>query len=216
MNSDSNTNKDQKGHHEALLRTLEELLKKSEKNPVQLKEILKEVKGDGFAFLSLIHALPLVQPIPLGPLAMAAGGSLAYIGVQILQNKKTPWLPKKMANTTPSKKICKILLITYKKTLNICRKFARPRMQTLATGTIGRRFSGIIILISGILIALPFAAIPFTTTFPALAAIFASMAEPEEDGLFNILAVLMSLLAITYMGLILWGGASLILPFLPA
>jgi hypothetical protein len=191
-------------HHAKLIGILENLLKKSETQPVQVKDILKEVKKDGFPLLTLIHSLPFVQPIPLGPLAMAAGVSLACLGYQMLKNQPCPWLPQKIANATLSKKTCRILLLTCEKTLKICRKISRPRLQILATGPIGKKLGGTIIFLSGILLTIPLAAIPFTNTLPASAASLASIAELEDDGLLTILSLICLLLAFLFFGFLGW------------
>lgn len=181
-------------------------MKRSEHEPVQVGDVLKEIREDGFSLICIIHALPFLQPISLGPISVAAGISLTALGIQMAKGQRAPWLPKRMANVQPSQKTWRILLMTCERVLKFCRKLTRPRLQFLAVGPAARKLGGIIVALGGLLLAVPLAGIPFTNTIPVLAVLFASIAELEQDGVFMLVAIVMLVLAVAYFGVLGWAA----------
>jgi hypothetical protein len=56
----------------------------------------------------------------------------------------------------------------------------------------------LLIVIAGLLMAIPFFGIPFNNTLPALAIIAACMAELEDDGLFIIVSIGLTIVTVAY------------------
>lgn len=195
-------------HQEQLTRALNELMQRSSREPVRVGDVLREIHEDGFCLVCIIHVLPFLQPISLGPLAFAAGASLAALGTQIIKGADVPWIPERMARITPSEKTWRILLRTCERVLHFCRRFARPRWARLVVGPAARQLTGAIILIGGVLLAIPLAGVPFTNTIPALAVLFACIAELEEDGLFMIAALTALVLSVAYFLFLGWAAVS--------
>lgn len=195
-------------HHDELIKALDGLMSRSKDQPVKVGDVLREIREDGFCLICIIHVLPFLQPISLGPVSVAAGLSLTALGAQMAKGNRVPWLPDRMANITPSQKTWRILLLTCEKVLGFCRKLARPRLTGLAIGPAARRLSGIIILLGGLLLAVPLAGIPFSNTIPVLAVLFACIAELEQDGAFMIAAILALLLAVAYFVFLGWAAMS--------
>jgi len=54
---------------------------------------------------------------------------------------------------------------------------------------LGVKFEGSILVIGGILMAIPFGVLPLNNFFPGLAILFASLAQFEKDGLFILIAI---------------------------
>jgi len=195
-------------HHEELIKALDGLMIRSAREPVRIGDMLREIREDGFSLICIIHTLPFMQPIPLGPVSVAAGVSLMALGSQMAKGSQAPWLPARMSNITPSRKTWRVLLTTCEKVLGFCRKLARPRLSVLATGPRARRLGGVITAFAGFLIAIPLMGIPLANTIPALAVLFASIAELEQDGAFMIAAIFALFIALVYFAAIGWTAVS--------
>ncbi len=166
-----------------ILRELQELVDEAKDEGVNLAEFFGRLESAGFALISLVLALPFLQPLPLGPFGTLAGISLLALGVQMRRGRKLPILPRKLLNATVRGKVIAWPLRFSIGILVFCRKFTRPRHQHLVTGVEGRRRCGLLIAIGGLLMCGPFIAVPFNNMFPALIAFFAALAELEQDGL---------------------------------
>jgi hypothetical protein len=178
----------------------------AKQSPLRIGTVLERIQNDGFALVCLVHTLPFLQPLSLGPVSTAAGLSLASLGGQMTAGKLVPWLPRRMANLVLSAKVWGILLKTCERVVRYCRKYARPRLTGLAVGPRARRASGLVVAAGGILLAVPLAGVPFSNTLPALAVLFASIAELEEDGVFMIFAWIALALTLAYFGLLAWAA----------
>ena len=63
---------------------------------------------------------------------------------------------------------------------------------------------GVIIALSGFLLAVPLPGVPFSNTLPALAVLLVCLGELEEDGLMVLLSLVMVGLTVAYFGLLGW------------
>lgn len=161
--------------------------------------------GDAsFSFICFIHTLPFLQPLSLGPISTAAGVSLLALGGQMAKGRETPWLPARMREMKLSGRVWRILILTAEKALEYGRRITRPRLPALVTGLFARRLAGVIIAVSGILLAVPLPGMPFSNTLPALAVLFVCLGELEEDGAMVLLSLVMVVLTLVYFGVLGW------------
>ncbi len=149
---------------------------------VNLAEFFLRLQALGFALISMVLAMPFLQPLPLGPFGTVAGVSLLALGWQMYRGRKTPVLPQKLLNANVRGRVFSWPLAFSIKVLKFCRKFCRPRMQHLVTGEAGRKRCGLLIATGGLLMCAPFIAVPFNNMLPAAIAFFAALGELERDG----------------------------------
>jgi hypothetical protein len=164
--------------------------------------VLERLRDDGFSLICLLHSLPFLQPMSLGPISLAAGASLTVLGLQKARGAHTPWLPEKMASVVLRAELWAVMLKTCERVLRLCRRVARPRLTRLATGDFAHRLGGYIVAASGVLIAAPLPGIPFSNSLPALAVLFVSVAELEEDGFFMIASWVAIVATLVYFALV--------------
>ena len=82
----------------------------------------------------------------------------------------------------------------------------RPRLGFLHEQMIYRRVAGTLIMISGLLLALPLP-IPLTNSLPALTVVLLAAGALERDGLFFLSGCVAFAVAAAYFGLLVFGGA---------
>ncbi len=161
---------------------LQQLVDECRDEGVNLAEFFLKMQALGFALISMVLAMPFLQPLPLGPFGTVAGVSLLALGWQMYRGRKTPVLPQKLLNANVRGRVFSWPLAFSIRVLKFCRKFCRPRLQHLVTGERGRKACGLLIAIGGLLMCAPFIAVPFNNMLPAAIAFFAALAELERDG----------------------------------
>lgn len=173
----------------AILNELQIMVGEARDEGVNLAEFFGRLEAAGFALVSLVLAMPFLQPLPLGPLGTVVGISLLALGLQMRRGRKLPLLPRKLLHANVKGKAIAWALRVNVRILTFCRKFTRPRLSHLVTGEKGRRLCGTIIAAGGLLMSAPFIAIPFNNMLPALAVFFAALAEIEGDGVMVWVAI---------------------------
>jgi hypothetical protein len=184
--------------YEELIKTLADCEARAQHEELSLGQAFDDLKESTFSLICLILCLPFIQPISLGPLATIGGLTFAALGWQLANGRTTPWLPEKIRSITPGAKTWQRLLWLCRKVVSICGRLTRPRHQYLLTGERGDKIIGLLIVIAGLLMAIPFFGIPFNNTLPALAIIAACMAELEDDGLFIIVSIGLTIVTVAY------------------
>jgi hypothetical protein len=177
---------------------LESIAEKAITKPLSIREVLARLDHFGFSIIALILVLPFMQPFPVGPISVLGGVTFAILGVQLLKRNSSPTLPEKILNTSLGVKgwlriikICK-LIIRWSK------KITKPRLEKFVSGNLGVKFEGSILVIGGILMAIPFGVLPLNNFFPGLAILFASLAQFEKDGLFILIAIFWLFFSVFY------------------
>lgn len=172
-----------------ILSELQSMVDEAKDEGINLKEFFGRLQSSGFALMSLVLALPFLQPVPLGPFGTLAGISLIALGLQMRRGRKFPILPKRLLGANIRGKVMAWPLRFSIRVLVFFRRFTRPRLQYLVAGAEGRRRCGLLIATGGLLMCAPFVGIPCNNMFPALIAFFAALAELEQDGLLIWVAV---------------------------
>ena len=187
-----------------LLEVLEGCVERAEGEPLTLGAVFDAMHEASFGFICVIHILPFLQPISVGPLSTVGGLSLAALGWQMMTGRETPWLPARMRALSLSARTWRILLRTCERVLRICARLTRPRMIDLAVGPKARRLGGFLVGCSGVLLAIPLGGLPFNNLLPALVILFVSVGELEEDGAMVIVAFAFLFLTLAYFGFLVW------------
>lgn len=189
---------------EELLASLHACAIEAGEGHLKLARLFERLGDSSFGFILFIHTLPFLQPLSLGPISTAAGASMMALGGQMIQGREIPWLPERINHLNLHGKFWRILITTAEKALQVGRRLTRPRLSGLVHGRRARRLAGFIIAVSGLLLAVPLAGVPFSNTLPALAVLLVCLGELEEDGLMVLLALIMLGLTVAYFALLGW------------
>ena len=172
-----------------LVATLRECSARAAGDRLTLGEVLDSVQEASYAFICMVLCLPFLQPLTLGPLAVAGGVTFALLGWQCLSGHHAPMLPAKVRNIVMKQHTWEILIHTCIKMLDWCGKITAPRHFIWVDGVRGRRVLGSILVAGGLMMAVPFFGLPFNNALPALAIFFVCLAQLERDGLMVLIAI---------------------------
>ena len=181
-----------------LAKILESIAKKAITKPVSIREVLARLDHFGFSIIALILVLPFMQPFPVGPISVLGGVTFAILGVQLLKRNSSPTLPEKILNTSLGVKSLLRIIKICKLIIRCSKKITKPRLKKFVSGNLGVKFEGIILVLGGILMAIPFGVLPLNNFFPGLAILFASLAQFEKDGLFILIAIFWLFFSVFY------------------
>jgi hypothetical protein len=170
--------------------------------PLTFGQIVAEIGDRSFGFICLLIALPFLIPVSLGPISTAAGVAFLTLGWQMVRGRDTPWLPRRLADITLSERQINLMIGSCQRILRWCRSISRERLTAWIEGDRGLALAGWLVIVGGILIAVPLPGLPLTNTIPALAVIFACVALLERDGLMLLVSAGFVLLSVVYFALI--------------
>lgn len=151
---------------------------------LRLGDLLSGFGQSAFGLLLFIAVLPAFIPIP--GVGGAIGGPLVIlVGAQLLVGLSKLWLPGFIARRGPHRSA----LITFRTLLSpwLARleKLIRPRLHAILDHKLALSFTGLLLVLLGLLLALP---IPFTNyVFGVLLLLFA-LALLERDGALMLVA----------------------------
>jgi hypothetical protein len=96
--------------------------------------------------------------------------------------------------------------------VGFCARFSRRRLEHWTEGERGDRWTGGLILTGGLLMAVPFIAVPLNNTFPALVIVFAALARLFRDGALLVVSAFWLKVSVLYFAFVTWavlvlGGA---------
>lgn len=186
-------------NYQTLVDTLHAFEAQAKQRPVTLAELIDSLNEAAYAFIAIILVLPFMQPLPLGPFSVAGGLTFALLGLQLLRGHESPVLPMRIRELVLHEKILRLMIKVGLKIISVCRKMTKPRMQYLVSGKTGRQVSGWILLVAGLLMAIPFPIpLPFNNTLPGLAILFYCIGEFEDDGLMVYFSLFWLVLTVLY------------------
>jgi hypothetical protein len=185
--------------YETLVATLYRFAEEAKHRPLTLGEAIDSLDEAAYAFIAVILALPFVQPIPLGPITVIGGLTFATLGWQLLRGHESPVLPAQVRGVVLGARTWRILVSVCLKILGFCRKFTKPRHTHLVSGRKGQKLGGFVLLVAGLLMAIPFVIpLPLNNALPGLAILFYGFAELEDDGLMVFVAFFWLIVTILY------------------
>ncbi len=192
--------------YEQLLSTLNGFAEKASKKTLTLGQALDSLHHAAYALISLIIVLPFIQPIPLGPLTVLGGITFITLGWQLWRGNHAPVLPAKIRAVEMSEKTWLMLAKVSVTVVNVCQKITRPRLGILVDGVRGEKIGAAILMLAGLLMAVPFGVLPGSNMLPGLAILFYCIAQFEEDGLMIIIAIIWLIITMVYIGLFLYAS----------
>ncbi len=181
---------------------------------VYLGDALGTLRTGSFLLPGLLLAVPFVQPLSLGPLATVCSLAFILMGWQIWRGDASLTLPRKLRETgIPLSAWCKLLLAS-RKVFSLVNRFTSVRQTFWTDGVFGRKFSGLMIIIGGLLMAVPFISIPLNNTFPALMILSALIGYFRRDGFLSLLSIFWGIVSVIYFafitGILIQSGSSLL------
>jgi hypothetical protein len=147
-------------------------------------ELLDRFSERSFGLFLLLVMLPTFIPIPVGVGALS-GGLASLIGLQFLARLEHPWMPKWVANY----KIHRHRITSFRdrmgKWLGRLERLTKPRYTGVFTHWAAHAFTGLLLVVLGILLCLP---IPLTNYPFGLILLAFSIALIERDGALMLIA----------------------------
>lgn len=165
---------------------------------LKLGDIVAGLGRQVFGMLLFIATLPAFIPIP--GVGGAIGGPLTVlIGAQLLIGMRKPWLPRFIAQRGPRRGSVQLFDRMLAPWLARLEHLFKPRMTGLVDHRAAVMFTGLLLVLLGVLLALP---IPFTNyLFGGLLLAYA-FALLERDGLLILLCWIAGIVAIAVFGVL--------------
>lgn len=158
---------------------------------LSLGELLSGLRQSAFGMMLFFAVLPAFIPIP-GVAGAISGPLVILVGVQLLIGLRRPWLPRFIATRGPHRRSLARFRDMLAGTLRWLEKVVRPRLEWVLDHRLASAVSGLLLVLLGILLALP---IPFTNyIFGGLLLIFV-FALLERDGALMLIAWLAGAIA---------------------
>jgi hypothetical protein len=147
--------------------------------------------------LLFISTLPAFIPIPIG--GAISGPLVVLIGAQLLAGMRRPWLPKFLADRGPHRHALARFDHRISPLLAWLEKFVRPRLPVVLDHRMASMFTGLLLVLLGLLLSLP---IPLTNfLFGGLLLLFA-LALLERDGALMLVGWIAGAIAIAIFGVL--------------
>ena len=144
---------------------------------LRLGDLVGGLGRRAFGMLLFIATLPAFIPIPIG--GAISGPLVVLIGAQLVGGMRRPWLPRFIGNRGPHRHALARFDRRISPMLARLEKLVRPRLEALLDHRAASMFTGLLLVLLGLLLSLP---IPLTNyLFGGLLLLFA-FALLERDG----------------------------------
>lgn len=163
---------------------------------LQLRELVGDLGRSTFGVLLFIATLPALIPIP-GVAGALSGPLVVLVGLHLLILLRKPWLPDFVARRGPQRSTLIRFDRNADRWLRWLEKLIQPRLTAITDHPAATVFTGLQLVLLGILLALP---IPFTNyLFAGLLLVYA-LALLERDGVLMMIAWAAGIVAIYIFG----------------
>lgn len=165
---------------------------------LRLGELLADLRQSAFGMFLLVALLPAFIPIP--GVGGAIGGPLVIlIGLQLLAGLRKPWLPRFIAMRGPRRATLARYAMRLGPWLRRLERLVKPRLPLLLDSRVAQAFGGLLLLLLGVLLALP---IPLTNYLFGGLLLLHALALLERDGALLLLAWVLGAAAIVVFGIL--------------
>ena len=165
---------------------------------LRLGDVFAGLGKRSFGMLLFVSTLPAFIPIP-GVGGAISGPLVVLIGVQLLVGLRKPWLPGFIATRGPHRHLMVKFRDKLSPWLARLERLVHPRAHTLLDHRLASALSGLMLVLLGVLLALP---IPLTNyLFGALLLLFA-LALLERDGRLMAVAWIAGAISIGLFGVV--------------
>ncbi len=156
---------------------------------LRFRDLLTGLGRRAFGMMLFVATLPAFIPVP--GVGGAIGGPLVIlVGAQLLLGLRRPWLPRFLGERGPHRGALQRFEIRLEPWFRRVERVSRPRMQGLLDGRLATLCTGLLLVLLGVLLALP---IPFTNYIFGVLLLAFALALLERDGALMLIA---------------WGGAT--------
>ncbi|MEG3193272.1 exopolysaccharide biosynthesis protein [Lysobacter sp. D1-1-M9] len=145
---------------------------------LRLGDVFAGLGRRSFGMLLFVSTLPAFFPIP-GVGGAISGPLTILIGAQLLIGLRTPWLPRFVANRGPHRSAMARFRDLLSPWLRRLERVVRPRAAILLDHRLANALSGVLVILLGLLLALP---IPLTNYLFAGHMLLFAFALLERDG----------------------------------
>lgn len=159
----------------ALLDTLAE---GNDGEALTLGGLLDQFRARAYGVFLLVSLLPAFVPLPVGAGAIS-GPLVSLIGLQLLAQMAHPWVPGFMSRRPLSRESVAKFRDVSSNWLRRLERLSRPRNEVLIDHFVARTFTGLLLVLLGVLLALPLPATNYPFGFILLAYAIALI---ERDG----------------------------------
>jgi hypothetical protein len=196
MTTSSVDPQDPHAHAETTRSLLDDMAAGDPAERLRLVDLLADLQQSAFGMLLFIGTLPSFIPIP-GLAGGISGPLVMLVGAQLLLGLRKPWLPRFIAIRGPSRHSVVRFRDVVAKPLRWLEKVVRPRWPAMLDSRLASAFTGLLLLLLGVLLALP---IPFTNYLFGLLLLVYVFALLERDGKLMLGAWGLGIVAIVVFG----------------
>lgn len=165
---------------------------------LKLEDILAGLSRQVFGMLLFVATLPAFIPIP--GVGGAIGGPLTVlVGIHLLVGMRKLWLPGFVARRGPRRASLQMFEHMLAPWLVRLERLVKPRMTAMIDHRAASMFTGLLLVLLGILLALP---IPFTNYLFGILLLVFALALLERDGLLMLLCWIAGIAAIVVFGVL--------------
>ena len=176
---------------------------------LRLRDLLTGLGKRVFGMMLFVAALPAFIPIPIG--GALSGPLVVLIAAQLLVGLRRPWLPAFIARRGPKRQALARFERIVDPWLGRLERIVRPRLTLLLDHRLATAFTGLLLLLLGVLLSLP---IPFTNyVFGGIVLLYA-LALLERDGALMLAAWGVGIVALSTTGALSGGLVSLLQPWI--
>ena len=171
---------------------LAELARTGECDTLTLGTILDHFRSRAYGVLLILVLLPAFIPLPAGAGAVS-GVLVSVIGVQMLLMRRHPWLPQRVLRREIQRSTLARFARRVERVLGPLERACRPRLVQLMRDPRALMFTGLQLLLLGVMLALP---IPLTNYVFGLLLMLYAIAIIERDGVLLLGAWILGCVAI--------------------
>ena len=174
-------------YHQTTSQRLHNFSNNIQTTDVTIAQLMDSLSQQSFASVFFILALLCFLP----GVSIIAGAILILPCLQVVSGKSNLVLPKKIARKSIDSQRLQHGFRWLLPRLRWLEKRIKPRWQILSSSK-ARQILGLIILLNALIVLIPF---PLSNILPAIALVFLSIGMLEKDGLFIVLGIMMSAIA---------------------
>ncbi|MBD7955742.1 exopolysaccharide biosynthesis protein [Stenotrophomonas sp. Sa5BUN4] len=163
---------------------------------MKLGQILQNLQQSAFGVFLFIAILPSFIPIP-GVGGALSGPLVILIGAQMMCGLRKPWVPGFIARRGPKRGTMHRFLDRIGGALRRLDRLLKPRLPQLLQPVAANAFSGLLLVLLGVLLSLP---IPFTNYLFGFQLLLFSLALLERDGVLMLVNWMAAVVAVVFFG----------------
>lgn len=165
---------------------------------LRLGDLASGLHQTAFGMLLFVAVLPAFLPVP-GAAGLISGPLVMLVGAQLLLGMDKPWLPGFVARRGPYRRTMARFRDRLSPWLQRLERVVRPRMGWVLDHPAASAFSGLLLVLLGLLLALP---VPFTNYLFGVLLLLFVFALLERDGALMLAAWISGGVAVVVFGFI--------------